>query len=97
MINFRGWRRSNATHRSISDPEARAHKGGTSMLAHTAHAISHNRHGFCLALTSYGNDERDAVPVVLDRCASATGCRQRRHKCDVRRFPSGMQECRSVE
>lgn len=69
-INFRGERRSNATHRSITDPEANiAHKGGTSMLAHTAHAISDNRHGFCLALAvteSYGNDERDAVPVLLD-------------------------------
>jgi len=47
-VNFRGERRSNATHRSLTDPQARLARksqGGSTMLAHSAHALMENRHG----------------------------------------------------
>ena len=46
-VNFRGARRSNATHRSVTDPDARlAKKGGTgAILAYQASVLTENRHG----------------------------------------------------
>jgi len=46
-VDFRGERRSNATHRSTTDPEARlAKKGGTgAKLCYQASVLTENRHG----------------------------------------------------
>src|SRR6266849_3037818 len=47
-VNFRGERRSNATHQSTTDPEARLAKKGKGKEAHlafTGHALMENRNG----------------------------------------------------
>lgn len=47
-INFRGEKRTNATHQSITDPEARLYRkaaGQASRLCHSAHALMENRNG----------------------------------------------------
>lgn len=50
-VNFRGQKRGNATHRSLTDPESRLARKGDgqpAILAHSAHALMDNRHGLCL-------------------------------------------------
>jgi transposase len=75
-----GVRRSNATHASTTDPEARLYKksdGHEARLAHMAHAISENRHGLVMAVhmsEAGGRAERQAALCMLDdlRAASIT-------------------------
>lgn len=54
LVNWRGERRSNATHRSTTDPEARLYKkgnGGEAHLCHSGHVMMENRSGLCLSIT----------------------------------------------
>jgi transposase len=46
-VNFRGEKRSNATHRSVTDPEARLYTKttGVAHLQHSMHVLMENRHG----------------------------------------------------
>jgi IS5 family transposase len=70
-VNFRGEKRSNATHESTTDPEARLAKKGRgfeSKLAYMGHALMENRHGLLVdfQLTqATGTAERDVVPQLL--------------------------------
>ena len=51
MVNFRGEKRSNATHASKTDPEAklfRKSKGRETKLYYGADALMENRHGLCV-------------------------------------------------
>ena len=70
-VNFRGERRSNATHQSTTDPEARLAKKGhgfEAKLAYMGHALMENRHGLLVdfQLThATGTAERDVVPQLL--------------------------------
>jgi hypothetical protein len=70
-VKFRGEKRSNATHQSTTDPEARLAKKGRgfeSKLAFMGHALMENRHGLLLdfQLThATGTAERDVVPRLL--------------------------------
>lgn len=70
-INFRGEKRSNATHQSTTDPEARLAKKGhgfESKLAYMGHALMENRNGLLVdfQLTqANGTAERDVVPQLL--------------------------------
>jgi transposase len=70
-INFRGEKRSNATHQSTTDPEARLAKKGRGFeakLAYMGHALMENRHGLLVdfQLThATGTAERDTVPQLL--------------------------------
>src|SRR5438128_899966 len=72
-VNFRGERRSNATHQSATDPEARLAKKGKgheARLAYLGHALMENRNGLLVdfALSpATGTAERDAVPQLLDQ------------------------------
>jgi hypothetical protein len=72
-VNFRGERRSNATHRSSTDPEARLAKKGKGKEAHLAyagHALMENRNGLLVDLQLSqvtGTAERDAVPGARAR------------------------------
>jgi transposase len=72
-VDFHGERRSNATHQSTTDPEARLFrkgKGKEAKVVFLAHALMENRNGL---LTDFqvtpatGTAERDAVPVLLDQ------------------------------
>jgi transposase len=70
-VNFRGEKRSNATHQSTTDPEARLAKKGhgfEAKLAYMGHALMENRHGLLVdfQLThAIGTAERDVVPQLL--------------------------------
>jgi transposase len=51
-VDFHGQKRSNATHRSTTDPEARLYRKGNGQaakLAHMGHTICENRHGLIVA------------------------------------------------
>jgi transposase len=53
-VDWRGQKRSNATHRSTTDPDARLARKGNgkeSHLCHSAHVLMENRSGLCLAVT----------------------------------------------
>ena len=71
-VDFRGERRSNATHASTTDPEARLMrkgKGKEAKLAYLGHALMENRNGLLVdfrVTPATGTAERDAVPVLLD-------------------------------
>jgi transposase len=72
-VNFRGDKRSNATHASTTDPESRLAKKGKgkeARLSFAAHALMENRHGLLVDFqltTATGTAERDAAPVMLDQ------------------------------
>lgn len=72
-VDFHGEKRSNQTHESTTDPQARLFKKGKgkeAKLVFMAHALMENRNGL---LTDFqvsqatGTAERDAVPVLLDQ------------------------------
>ena len=71
-VDFHGEKRSNATHRSTTDPEARLKKKGKgkeAKLVFEGHGLTENRHGFLvdvLVTQASGTAERDAVPKLLD-------------------------------
>jgi IS5 family transposase len=79
-VDFHGERRTNATHRSTTDPQARLFrkgKGKEAKLVFMAHALMENRNGLLadfLVGEATGTAERDAVPVLLDEA------RQRRFR-----------------
>ena len=72
-VNFRGEKRSNETHQSTTDPEARlARKSNATpaLLCHSAHALMENRHGLCLGIAiavADGHAERDTAERLLRR------------------------------
>lgn len=70
-VNFRGERRTNATHRSVTDPEARLARKGDgkpALLSHAGHLLMENRSGLCVAVRvteANGTAEREAVIPLL--------------------------------
>jgi transposase len=72
-VNFHRQRRSNATHQSTTDPEARLAKKGKGKeahLAYTGHALMEHRNGLLVdfQLTqATGTAERDIVPDLIDQ------------------------------
>lgn len=72
MVDFRGERRTNATHESTTDPEARLMRKGNGQpakLAYGAHALMENRSGLLidLAITDATLAEPRAAAPLLDR------------------------------
>ncbi len=74
-MDFHGERRSNATHQSSTDPEARLLRKGKGKeanmvrLRRMAHALMENRHGMLVdfqTTQATGTAERDTVPVLVD-------------------------------
>src|SRR3979411_1972217 len=71
-VNFHGERRTNATHQSTTDPEARLLRKGPGQEAKLyffGHALMENRHGLLVDLqvtTATGTAEREAVLDLLD-------------------------------
>jgi transposase len=74
-VDFHGERRTNATHRSTTDPEARLLRKGAgkeARLVFAGHVLMENRHGLCVdvAVTpANGTAERDAALHLLRRQA----------------------------
>lgn len=72
-VNFRGERRSNETHRSATDPEARLARKGNRVgayLCHSGHVLAENRHGLCLDIRvapADGQAERKMAEAMLRR------------------------------
>ncbi len=72
-VDFRGTQRSNDTHRSTTDPEARLAKkssGVGAQLCHSGHVLMENRHGLCLDIrvaAADGYAEREMAEQMLRR------------------------------
>lgn len=73
--DWRGQAWSNATHASITDPDARLYrkaKGKPAQLAYMGHALTENRHGFvveaCLTHAT-GTAERSAAITMVERAS----------------------------
>jgi len=72
-VDFHGEKRSNATHQSTTDPEARLlrkGKGKEAKLVFMGHALMENRNGMLVDFQvseATGKAERDAVPELIDR------------------------------
>ena len=67
-VNFRGERRSNATHQSTSDPESvlyRKAAGKESKLCFGAQVLMENRNGLCAAITVHNPIAEDEPTVAL--------------------------------
>lgn len=69
---FHREKRSNATHRSTTDPEARLYKKGgqPAKLCYMGHALMENRHGLAVdggVTLATGTAEREAALAMLDR------------------------------
>jgi transposase len=70
-VDFRGEKRTNETHRSTTDPEAKLYrksKGKEAKLAHMGHVLNENRNGLIITITATeasGTAERDAVWEML--------------------------------
>ena len=71
--DFRGEKRSNETHASTSDPDARLYRkadGQPSRLCYIGHALMENRHGLvvgALGTRATGTAEREAALLLIDR------------------------------
>lgn len=71
-VDFHGQKRTNATHRSRTDPEAKLHRKGRgreAKLAHMGHTLGENRNGLIVAVAvseASGTAERAAALALLD-------------------------------
>jgi len=81
-VDFHGERRSNATHRSSTDPEARLARKGAgkeARLCFTGHLLTENRHGLicdCELTQATGTAEREAGLRLLARARQRAGRRR---------------------
>ena len=99
--DWRGQKRSNETHASTTDPDARLARksdGQASILAYAGHVLMENRSGLvaqvCLTHAT-GTAERDAALVLVDRLASRRRITLGADKgYDVMRFVAGLRERR---
>jgi transposase len=72
-VNFRGEKRSNATHRSVTDPDARLVRKthhGAAFLGYQASVLTENRHGLIVATDVRApgyHAEREAALAMLQR------------------------------
>ena len=79
-VNFRGEKRANATHQSVTDPDARLarHSNGTaSILGHLGSVLMDNRHGLIVA-TDVRAPGYDAEPAAAVAMLTTLAPRQRR-------------------
>jgi transposase len=78
-VDFHGQKRTNATHRSTTDPEARLYRkspGEGSKLAHLGHALGENRNGLIVGITvteANGTAERSAALNLVDELQAVHG------------------------
>ena len=78
-LNYRGERRGNATHRSLTDPEARLMRKGLgkeAKLAHGGHVLMENRHGLVVDVSlseARTKAERSEALVMVRRVRKRHG------------------------
>jgi transposase len=97
--DFRGEQRTNDTHASTTDPEAKLYRksaGTTSKLAYLGHAVSENRHGLIVAAQvtqAGGTAERSAAIEMLSELSGARRCTLAADKgYDTREFVREVRE-----
>ena len=72
-VDFHGERRSNETHRSTTDPDARLYrksKGSEAKMSYLGHALMENRHGLLvdtMVTLADGTAERDAAVLMASQ------------------------------
>ena len=72
-VDFHGEPRSNDTHQSTTDPEARLYKkskGSEAKLSYLGHGLMENRHGLLvgtLVTSAHGTAERDAALLLAEK------------------------------
>lgn len=72
-VDFSGEKRSNATHQSITDPEARLYKKGEyteAKLRYITHALAENRHGLIADVETTqatGTTEVEAAQQMVEK------------------------------
>lgn len=99
-VDFHGQRRTNETHVSRTDPEARlARKGNgqAALLSYAEHVLMENRHGLILDVLltqATGRCEREAALALLDRLERGRGhCTLGADKAyDTREFVAALRE-----
>lgn len=80
-VDFKGERRTNATHQSTTDPEAKLYRksGGVgAFLCHSGHALTENRHGLVMGVRideASGTAERENTLRMLDHVERRHGVR----------------------
>ena len=80
-VGFKGERRTNATHQSTTDPEAKLYKKGDGVgafLCHSGHALTENRHGLVMSVRideANGTAERENTLAMLDHLERRHGVR----------------------
>jgi transposase len=78
-VDFKGQKRSNTTHRSTTDPEARLYKKGdgqAALLSHLMHVLMENRNGIGVDIrvgVADGHGERKCALRMLDRVKRTLG------------------------
>jgi transposase len=78
-VDFHGQKRTNATHRSRTDPEARLYRkslGQETKLRHLGHALGENRHGLIVGVAvteANGTAEREAAVGLIDAFRTLAG------------------------
>jgi len=78
-VDFKGEKRSNETHQSTTDPDARLYKkseGDKSRLCYLGHALMENRHGLVVdaeMTLATGTAERDAALTMARRTITKPG------------------------
>lgn len=78
-VDFKGQKRSNATHQSRTDPEAKLYRKGPgkpAQLSHLGHILTENRNGLiveAMVTEANGTAECEAAMTMIDRFTSKHG------------------------
>jgi transposase len=97
-VSFRGERRSNETHASTTDPEARLARKGDgkeAKLSYSAHALMENRNGLLVdfqVVTATGTAEREAALTMLKAHTKGRATVGADKGYDQRAFVDGCRE-----
>ena len=101
-VNFHGQRRTNATHQSTTDPDARLYKkarGREARLGYLGHVLMEHRSGLIvktMVTPADGHGERDAAVVMIEGCPAAIGSPSPPTKATTRATSSpGCARCTS--
>jgi transposase len=100
-VNFKGEKRSNETHASTTDPDARLYRkseGDTSRLCFMGHALMENRNGLVVDVETTqatGKAEREAAKTLVERTVKKTGATLGADKgYDVPEFVEAMRQAK---
>lgn len=96
-VDFKGEKRSNDTHASTTDPEARLYKkaeGGKARLAYLGHALMENRHGLVVDMETTpatGRGEWEAAQAMVSRSVKPGATVGADKNYDVANFVQAMR------